>query len=204
MSKQLTLLGHNSLGVFDGFLLFLFVWEKFFLRYKTRSISMGNRKKTWQEKLADKEGLPKTLELKQNFPCFNALHKMGVEVGETVVLVNPREVVEVMKQVPVGRLVTMVDICQKIARDHEVKGCCSLTSGIFIMTAANAAEEAHKEGKDLGIPYWRTLKADEYLNAKYPGGEEAHKKLVEGEGHVVTRQGSHYRVVDFEKKLLKS
>ena len=164
---------------------------------------MVNRKKTWQEKLADKEGLPKTLELKKNFPCYNALHAMGVEAGETVVLVNPSEVVEAMKQVPEGGLITIVEICKKIAGDHGVKGCCSLTSGIFIMTAANASEEAIGEGKDMGIPYWRTIKTDGFLNAKYPGGEEAHKRLLEGEGHTVIKKGSRYRVVDFERKLVK-
>ena len=164
---------------------------------------MGNNKKTWREKLADKEGLPKTLELKKNFPCYNALHKIGVEAGETVILVNPSEVVEVMRQVPIGKLITIVEICKKIAYDHNVEGCCSLTSGIFIMTAANAAEEALKEGKELEIPYWRTLKADGFLNSKFPGGEEAHRELLEGEGHMIVRRGSHYKVVDFEEKLVK-
>ncbi len=77
-----------------------------------------------------------------------------------------------------------------------------MTSGIFIMTAANASEEAIREGKDLGIPYWRTLKTNGFLNAKYPGGEEAHKRLLESEGHTVIKKGSRYRVVDFERKLV--
>ena len=93
-------------------------------------------------KIGDKKGLPKILELKENFPCYNALHKMGVNSGDPVVLVNPSEVIEVMKQVPRGRLVTIIEICKVIAENHEVKGCCSLTAGIFIMTAANAVEEA--------------------------------------------------------------
>ncbi len=164
---------------------------------------MVTRRKSWQAKLADKKGLPKTLELKENFPCYNALHKMGVEAGQTVVLVNPSEVVEVMKQVPEGGLITIVEICKTIARKHGVRGCCSLTSGIFIMTAANAVEEALKEGKNLSIPYWRTLKAEGVLNAKYPGGEEAHKRHLEDEGHLVVKRGSHFRVADFEKKLIQ-
>jgi hypothetical protein len=69
------------------------------------------------------------------------------------------------------------------------------------MTAANAAEEGITEGKDLGIPYWRTLKAEGFLNAKYPGGEETHKKLLENEGQIVVKKGSHYRVIDFDKNL---
>jgi len=84
---------------------------------------------------------------------------MGAEAGDKVVLVNPNEIVEVMKKVPKGKLITSVVICKKIAKKHKVKACCSLTTGIFIMTAANATGEAAKEGKNLNIPYWRTLKA---------------------------------------------
>ena len=159
---------------------------------------MVSKRKSWQEKLEDKKGLPKTLVLKENFPCYNALQKMGVKSGETIVLVNPSEVIEVMKQVPLGKLITIVEICKIIARQHGAKGCCSLTSGIFIMTAANAAQEAVKEGRELGIPYWRTLKSGGFLNAKYPGGEEAHKRLLEAEGHLVIKKGIRYSVADFE------
>jgi hypothetical protein len=80
---------------------------------------------------------------------------------------------------------------------------CSLTTGIFIMTAANAVEEAGKEGKSLNVPYWRTLKADGFLNEKYPGGQEAHKRLLEGENFRVIARGKKYQVVDYEKYLWK-
>jgi len=106
-------------------------------------------KKTWREKLEDKAFLPKILKLEKGFPCYNAVHKMGAEAGDDIVLVNPSEVVEIMKQVPKGKLITIVEICNKIARQHNVKGCCSLTTGIFIMTAANAAEEASSSGRQI-------------------------------------------------------
>jgi alkylated DNA nucleotide flippase Atl1 len=160
-------------------------------------------KKTWQEKLEDKPSFPKVLRLEKRFPCYNAVHKMGAEVGDEIVLVNSSEVVAIMKQVPKGRLITIVEICKKIAGQHDVKGCCSLTTGIFIMTAANAVEEASKEGKSLDIPYWRTLKADGFLNGKYPGGQEAHKRLLEGENFRVIARGKRYQVVDYEKHLMK-
>jgi len=163
---------------------------------------MTSRKKTWEEKLADKEGLPKVLKLERRFPCFNALHKMGVDVGEDVVLVNPSEIVACMKKVPRGRLVTIVEICRQIAKKHRVKGCCSLTAGIFIMTAAHAVEEAKREATDLGIPYWRTLKADGYLNEKFPGGAESHKALLEIEGFKVVRVGKRWRVDNYQAYLV--
>jgi alkylated DNA nucleotide flippase Atl1 len=160
-------------------------------------------KKTWQEKLKDKRSLPKVLRLKKEFPCYNAVHKVGAEVGDSVVLVNPSEVAAIMKQVPKGKLITIVEICKQIARYHGVKACCSLTTGIFIMTAANAVEKASKEGKSLDTPYWRTLKADGFLNEKYPGGQEAHKRLLEGQNFRVSARGKKYQVVDYEKYLMK-
>jgi alkylated DNA nucleotide flippase Atl1 len=163
---------------------------------------MVNEKKSWQEKLVDKQGYPKVLRLEKRFPCYNAVHNMGVEAGDEVVLVNPSEVAEIMKKVPKGRLATIVEICKKIAKGHNVKGCCSLTAGIFIMTAANAVEEASRQGKDLGIPYWRTLKANGFLNEKYPGGAEAQKKLLEKEGFTVILRGKKYVVQDFDSFLI--
>ncbi|MCK5182288.1 MAG: MGMT family protein [Dehalococcoidia bacterium] len=160
-------------------------------------------KKTWQEKLKDKPSFPKVLRLEKGFPCYNAVHKTGAEAGDDVVLVNPSEVVEIMKQVPKGKLITIVEICKKIAKQHGVPACCTLTTGIFIMTAANAAEEASKEGKSLDIPYWRTLKTDGFLNEKYPGGQEAHKRLLEREDFRVIARGKKYQVDDYEKYLMK-
>jgi alkylated DNA nucleotide flippase Atl1 len=158
-------------------------------------------KKTWAEKLADKKNFPKVLKLEKRFPCYNAVHKMGAEAGDDVVLANPSEIVAIMAGVPKGKVVTIVEICKALARKHKVKGCCSLTTGIFIMTAANAAEEVSRSGKKMRIPYWRTLKADGYLNEKYPGGQEGHKKLLEKEGHKIVRRGQRLQAADFKGRL---
>jgi len=163
---------------------------------------MVSRRKTWQEKLADKKGLPKFLRLEKSFPCYNAVHKMGAKVGDEVVLVNPGEVLEFMKKVPPGKLTTITEICKSVAKRYKVKGCCSLTTGIFIMTAANAVEEAKRENRDLDIPYWRTLKADGYLNDKFPGGAAAHKVLLESEGFKVVRKGKRYYVENYQNYLI--
>jgi alkylated DNA nucleotide flippase Atl1 len=142
------------------------------------------------------------LKLEKSFPCYNAVHRMGARVGDEIVLVNPSEIVEIMKKVPKGKIITIVEICREIAKKHKVKACCSLTTGIFIMIAANAAEEAAKQGKDLGIPYWRTLKANGFLNEKYLGGAEAHKKLLEREGFKIMRIGRKYAVQNYQDFLL--
>lgn len=164
---------------------------------------MAYKKKTWQEKMADKKGLPKVLKLDNSFPCYNALHKIGLRVGDRVVLVNPREVEGEMKKVPRGKLTTIVHICKKIAAKHRVKGCCTLTAGIFFMTAANAAEEMRQEGKKNDTPYWRTLKANGELNEKYPGGALAQKKLLEQEGFTVAKKGKTFVVENIDQYVAK-
>ena len=164
---------------------------------------MSYKRKSWQEKLADKKSFPKVLKLEARFPCYNAVHKMGAKEGDEVVLANPSEIVDLMRKVPKGKVAAIVEICKQIAKNHEVKACCSLTTGIFIMTAANAVEEAAREGKDLKIPYWRTLKADGVLNDKYPGGAEAHKKLLEKEGFKILEKGKKLVVKDYEKNLVQ-
>lgn len=131
---------------------------------------------------------------------------MGVNIGDLIVLVNASEILPIMAKVPKGKLITIREICQKIANKHKVKGCCSSTTGIYIMAIANAAVEEISEGNKSAlakIPYWRTLKANGFLNEKYPGGFENHKKLLEKEGYKITARGKKYQVVDFDKYLIK-
>lgn len=75
-------------------------------------------KKTWIQKLEDKKSLPKVLKMEKHFPCYNALHKMGADVGDNIILVNPSEVVEIMKKVPKGKLATIIEICKAIVKNH--------------------------------------------------------------------------------------
>ena len=164
----------------------------------------GSKRKSWQDKLCDKAGLPKVLKLEKRFPCYNAVHKIGAEEGDDVILVNPSEIVDIMTQIPRGKLITIVEICKAIAGKHRVKGCCSLTTGIFIMIAANAVEEAAKQGKNLGIPYWRTLKAQGFLNEKYPGGIRAHQRLLEKEGFKIQAKGKRSFVKDYSSHLSRN
>jgi len=164
---------------------------------------MTAKRKTWKEKLEDPKKFPKVLSFDPKFPCGKALVKMGAKPGDSVVLAPPLEVDAIMKEVPEGKLVTLNEVCRKLARNHDTDYCCTLTTGIFTMTAANAAEEARSEGAKSTTPYWRTLKMNGFLNEKYPGGAEAHKNLLEREGHRVIQKGKKYAVEDYEKHLVE-
>ena len=157
--------------------------------------------KSWQQKMADKEETPKILTLQENFPCYNAAHKMGANPGDRIVLVNPREVEALMRLVPDGKVTTLREICAKLARVYQVQACCTLTAGIFTMTAANAAEEMKAEGKTIDLAWWRTLKADGELNPKFPGGVAGHAARLEDEVHIIVYRGKKGFVKDFEAFL---
>ncbi len=71
---------------------------------------MAKLKKNWQEKLADDHGLPKVEEI---------AGKMSTKWGTgTVCIPAPREVDEIMRQVPKGRLITINQIREMVARKH--------------------------------------------------------------------------------------
>lgn len=59
------------------------------------------------------------------------------------------------------------------------------------------------EGQKDTTPYWRTLKDGGVINEKYPGGGEGQKKLLEKEGHTIVKKGKIFRVLEFEKYLVK-
>jgi alkylated DNA nucleotide flippase Atl1 len=151
-------------------------------------------KKSWKEKLENSKDLPKVVEITE---------KMSKRWGEgTVVIPAPKEVDELMREVPEGKLITINQIREKLARKHNATIGCPITTGIFAWIAAHAAEEEAKEGKKNITPYWRTLKAGGVINEKYPGGIEAQIKLLEKEGHEIVRKGKKYVVKDFERFLV--
>jgi hypothetical protein len=53
-------------------------------------------------------------------------------------------------------------------------------------------------------PLRGTLKADGFLNDKYPGGAEAQKRLLEEEGFVVRQKGKRYFVLNYQDHLVNS
>ena len=162
---------------------------------------MVYKRKTWREKLENSKQFPKTLGFDPKFPCGKALEKMGAKPGDSVILVPHLEVEEIMKNVPEGKLITLREICQKLAEKHNVQYCCTLTTGISIMTAANTAEEDKAKGIKNTNPYWRTLKMDGFLNEKYPGGAKNHKKKLEKEGFKIKQKGKRFFVENHEKYL---
>ncbi|MEM3397340.1 MAG: MGMT family protein [Thermoplasmata archaeon] len=159
---------------------------------------MKKQKKTFREKLREDKGLPRIVNVPKEMDG-----KWGVREGDTMLIPAPVEVDAVMKSVPEGKLITIDQIRETLARKHGTTISCPLTTGIFASIAAHAAEEEKADGKKEITPYWRTLRKGGELNEKYPGGAEAQKKLLENEGHTVVKKGRKFFVQDYEKKLVK-
>ena len=107
---------------------------------------------------------------------------------------------KVMRLVPYGKLITVSGIREHFAKISGADFTEPITAGIFVSIAAWASTQ-RKEDK---TPYWRTLKAKGELNAKYPGGVEAQKEMLEKEGHTIIQKGRkniRYFVKDYENKL---
>jgi len=138
---------------------------------------LSKKRKSWQEKLTDSKDLPKVVEI---------TGKMSTrwETG-SVCIPAPIEVDEIMQKVPKGKLITVNQFREIVARKHGATIGCPITTGIFIGIAARAAEETAAEGKTSITPYWRTLKSKGELNEKYPGGVEAQAVHLREEGHTI-------------------
>ena len=158
---------------------------------------MAKGHKTWREKLADDKDFPRVVEI---------TGKMSQRWGTgTVVIPTPREVDEIMRQVPRGKLITINQIRAMLAKKHGATIGCPITTGIFAHIVAHAAEEAKAEGAKDITPYWRTLKSGGELNEKYPGGVEAQVTRLREEGHTIEpgKGKKPPRVKDFEKALVE-
>jgi|UniRef100_A0A7C6EAZ3 alkylated DNA nucleotide flippase Atl1 len=159
---------------------------------------MVKKPKSWREKLAESKDFPRVEKITPKMAG-----RWGAKLGDTVVIPTPKEVDKIMKNVPQGRLITINQIREIVAKKHKATIGCPITCGIFARIAAGAADEDAKEGKKNITPYWRTLKAGGEINEKYPGGIEGQKKLLEKEGHKVIQKGKKWVVVDFEKYLVR-
>ena len=107
---------------------------------------------------------------------------------------------KVMRLVPCGKLLTVGTIRECFAKQSGADFTEPITAGIFVSIVAWASYQREEDK----TPYWRTLKANGELNAKYPGGVEAQKEMLENEGHSVIQKGRtniKYYVKDYEKAL---
>jgi hypothetical protein len=152
------------------------------------------KRKSWREKLADNKDLPKVARI-----CGNMLKRWG---EGTMAIPAPAEIDALMRRVPRGKLVTINELREAVAKKHGATIACPITTGIFAWIAAHAAEEAAAAGEKNITPYWRTLKTGGELNAKYPGGVAELRRRLQAEGHRVVAKGKRFIVEGYEARLV--
>jgi alkylated DNA nucleotide flippase Atl1 len=151
------------------------------------------RKKSWREKLAEAKDLPKVVRLDAA-----GARRLG---GKTLAIGAPRDVDALMRQVPAGKVTTINELRTALAKKQRANVACPITTGIFSWIAAHAAEEAQAAGEADPTPYWRTLRKDGELNAKYPGGIAGLRRRLAAERHAFTVKGKRILVRDYERVL---
>jgi hypothetical protein len=149
---------------------------------------MAKAPKSSREKL-EREGLPKVVDDPRG--------------RGRMLIPKPLDVDALMRRIHEGKLATVDQIRERLARDFGADLTCPLTAGIFIRIAAEAAEEDSSRGEREITPYWRVIKGDGSLNEKLPGGVEAQAQRLRDEGHgIEPGKGSRPpRVADFARSL---
>ncbi len=111
------------------------------------------------------------------------------------------EINALIRRVPRGWIIRFEDLRLIISRKHQADVTCSLTTGIFLNIASNAAEEQKSAGCKNTLAWWQALKGGDEPNPKAPGGVEAHRKYLEAEGiNVVTKlRSKKLAVADIDK-----
>lgn len=150
-------------------------------------------KKDFNAMLHDSKDMPKF----QTITDPKSIEKYG---GNKMYFAPPIDYDKIMKQIPHGKVITVGKIREYFAKLNGADFTEPITAGIFVSIAA---WESNQRSEDE-TPYWRTLKANGELNAKYPGGVEAQKEKLEAEGHIIIQKGRkniRYYVQDYENAL---
>jgi len=149
---------------------------------------MAKARKSSREKL-EREGLPKVVDNPRG--------------RGRMLIPNPLDVDALVRQIHKGKLATVDQIRERLAKDSGADLTCPLTTGIFLRIAAEVAEEDASRGEREITPYWRVIKGDGSLNEKLPGGVEAQAARLRKEGHHIEpgKATKPPRVADFENAL---
>ena len=159
------------------------------------AVMANEEKKDFNAMLHKVTGMPKV----QIVTDEATIKKYG---GEKMYFAPPTAYDAIMKLVPCGKVLTVGAIREYLAKSNHADFTDPITAGIFVSIAAWASYQR----KEDETPYWRTLKANGELNAKYPGGVEAQKEKLEADGHTVIQKGRkniRYYVKDYERVLFE-
>ncbi len=116
---------------------------------------------------------------------------------------KPLDVDSLIRKIREGKLVTVDQVRDRLARDYNADLTCPLCTGIFLRIVAEAAEEDLSRSVKEVTPYWRVVKAGGELNQKFPGEGDAQAYRLSAEGHSIEpgKGKKPPKVKDYEKVL---
>ena len=148
-------------------------------------------KKDFNAMLHDNKDMPKF----QIITDQKSIEKYG---GSKMYFAPPIDYDKVMKKIPYGKVITVGKIREYFAELSSADFTEPITAGIFVSIVAWASYQRSEDE----TPYWRTLKANGELNAKYPNGIEAQKEnnIDEFKRHAKARfyQDSFIEQINFD------
>lgn len=153
----------------------------------------------WQEKMK-KPKEPRIVQIKPGW------HRWQQQYGNgTMLIATPRLVEGLMRKATKGKLLTIGQIRERLAKDYGATTTCPLTTGIFTRIVAEAANEELEAGKARVTPFWRLIRDDGSLMEKFPGGSAAQATMLRREGHTIVSGSGRKppRVKDHERKLAR-
>ena len=149
---------------------------------------MTRRKKIMSAKFTSRVSWRQKLERQQEARIVAIPPRMQSRFGKgRMVIPRPLDVDALIRRVPKGKLVTVFQLREELARRGRVDVACPLCTGIFVRIAAETAEEDRRAGKKTVTPYWRVISSEGRLNPKFPGGESAQRRMLSGEGHKIQK-----------------
>jgi alkylated DNA nucleotide flippase Atl1 len=111
-----------------------------------------------------------------------------------MLLPGPESVAAVIEKTPAGRLITTNLLCQKLARQFNVRGTCPVTTQKALHAIAHDPSNA--------VAYWRVVKANGGLINRFPGGAEGQAERLRKEGFMLDRRGKTPKVMNFRESLV--
>jgi alkylated DNA nucleotide flippase Atl1 len=142
-------------------------------------------RKTWREKL---EGAHEA----RVVPIPPGMQK---QLGKgTILIPKPIDVDAQIRKVPRGKVVTLIQLRDKLARAAGADVTCAMVAGMFVRIAAEAACQDLRAGKSRVTPYWRVVRDNGRLIEKLPGGPTEQARQLEAEGHEI-RKSAKLRVL---------
>jgi hypothetical protein len=111
-----------------------------------------------------------------------------------MLLPGPATVAAVIEKVPARSLITTNLLCQRLTRQFNVQGTCPVTTQKALQALAHDPSDT--------VAYWRVVKANGELIARFPGGAEGQAERLRKEGFSLDRKGKAPRVANFRESLV--